>query len=513
MSDGASFALRLLSALGLALVVWPVIRMVASRPFRNRLAAHPGLPRKILACLAAYALAAAALILGPLPWLVAASMGATVVAGFAWWRARPGYGRSRGLPPGSLAATSLAMVSDDRYLLDQAARYGPVFKVGRFGQAIVCVMGIERAAELLRRHGDDLVSGPLPFSRLIEGGFIRYMPKERHAHYRRLLARALAPELVEAGRPIFAATAQAVLQRAATAADARELDPAPHLWRFTTEAMLRLCLGLDAADPRLHRILELLPVIASAKLSKRRVRHVRAALDEVLGIVAQAAAQVRASPEAAEPSLLQRLARTAPPALADPTLLGNVVYMIETGGRDTADLLLWALKMLGDHPDWAARLAAGRPGLGRRIVAETLRLEQSEYIVRKTRRPIEIEGFTVPSGWLIRCCVRESHRDADSFAAPESFDPDRFERNEHDPRRYAPLGIGAHTCLGQGLVMALAPTFLDALGRGFDWQVVADGPRVFGTFHWMPSPNFRIALARRPEAAVGQARDAALGGD
>jgi cytochrome P450 len=495
LPDTVLIVLRLVALAVLAGVAWPALRMAASTAFRNRLGAHPGLPHLILAAIVGYAGVVLALAMAPLPLLAVAAAAALVVAGLAHWRARPDFGRRRGLPPGSLAATSLAMVEDHRHLLDQARLHGPVFKIGRFGQKIVCVQGLERCNALLRRHGDDLVSGGLPFDRLIPGGFIRYMPPDRHARYRRLLAGALTPELVRAGRPLMAEEAALALAAMAGQSTATGIDPAPHLLRYTTRSMLRLFLGLGRDDPMLGKALALYPVIASANLSRRTRKRVSAALATLNGLFAEA---IRRSASGSSPSLAAGLVAARTDAPDDPTLLGNLVYMIETGGRDTADLLLWVLKELADHPDQAAELGrTADPGLARRIVLETLRREQSEYVVRRVMRPITVEGYTVPAGWLLRFCVRESHRDPAVFADPERFDPDRFLGDPPRANAYAPFGLGVHTCLGRSLVLALATDFLTPLGGGHDWRVTADGPRVFGSFHWMPSRRFRLAFSSR----------------
>jgi cytochrome P450 len=270
--------------------------------------------------------------------------------------------------------------------------------------------------------------------------------------------------------------------------------------------MLGVLFGLGPDDPRSARLLRLYPLIESATLARVGARRVRAAMAEIAAIVATAAADAGDRCAAARPPAcsLDHLARDEPEALADPTLIGNLVYLAETGGRDIADLLCWALKMLGDHPEWAARLAvaarsgeAPGDGLAARVVAETLRLEQSEYIVRTARRPVRIEDFSIPTGWLVRLCVRESHRDPQAFPDPDRFDPDRFLHARHDARTYAPLGLGRHACLGRTLVEVTGATSLAALARGYDWRVTADGPREFGTFHWMPSRRFRVAAAAR----------------
>ena len=36
----------------------------------------------------------------------------------------------------------LGPITDERYLLEQARRHGPVFKIARFGRPIACVVGI-----------------------------------------------------------------------------------------------------------------------------------------------------------------------------------------------------------------------------------------------------------------------------------------------------------------------------------------------------------------------------------
>ncbi len=62
--------------------------------------------------------------------------------------------------------------------------------------------------------------------------------------------------------------------------------------------------------------------------------------------------------------------------------------------------------------------------------------------MRTTRRPLVIGGYHIPAGWLVRICVRESHRDPASFAEADRFDPDRFKGSGPDSDVYAPLGIG-----------------------------------------------------------------------
>lgn len=104
-------------------------------------------------------------------WLFAWSRYSRRLADSAGWRARPGYGRSRGLPPGSLALAPLDPWRDHLFYLKQAARYGPIFKMSNFIQPMVCVVGFKPALELLRTYDQFLGFQPLPFNRFIPRGF------------------------------------------------------------------------------------------------------------------------------------------------------------------------------------------------------------------------------------------------------------------------------------------------------------------------------------------------------
>ncbi len=108
-------------------------------------------------------------------------------------------------------------------------------------------------------------------------------------------------------------------------------------------------------------------------------------------------------------------------------------------------------------------------------------------------------GFVIPKGWMVRICVRESHRAPAVFDEPDTVDPDRFLRRGYTREEYAPFGLHRFTCLGEHLTRTVARVFACELVQGYDWTVVADGPPEFGSWqHWTPSTAFRITL--RPRA-------------
>ena len=204
--------------------------------------------------------------------------------------------------------------------------------------------------------------------------------------------------------------------------------------------------------------------------------------------------------------LLSEMRRVEPQRGDDPTVLGNLIYMLEAGRTDVGGLLMWVLKQLTDHPAWLAELQAPSPSspsapdedsLADRVVKETLRLEQSEYLYRRVTSDIEIDGYVIPRGWLLRICIRDGHQDPAVFEHPDTFDPDRFLGRKYMHSEYAPFGLFRHMCVGAQLTQVIARTFVAELAQGFDCQVVEDGPPEHPRFHWEPSPRFRIRLRER----------------
>jgi cytochrome P450 len=516
----------LLEAGVLAGLAWPLLRLITHRAFWS---AFPRVAVRAVGLLAAYAALLAVLALRfPLALRFLAVPAALLVA-YESWHARPGYGRARRLPPGSLVPVPLFPFLDDRAYLQEAARHGPVFKTSQLGlggspnpcpvfswrqgvrahlglvHPMVCVVGLDRATEILRRFDDVLVPPAVPFSRFIPGGFFRYMAGEPHRRYRQLFRVAFSGRVVKECEPdVVTETRRALRAMAEEGAAADGARPDPHLARMAATIFVRVFFGIEAGAPAGTRLEALYRVLAVPRNAPARA--VRPALAEAMAI-----ARAGATAAVAPASFLGELGRSRPEALDDPTVLANLVYMAHTTSRDVADLMAWILKLLGDHPAWVARLrqdagpdADRDGGLADRVVQETLRLAQSEYLYRKVPHDLEIDGRVVPRGWLLRLCIRESHRDPRVFDRPDAFDPDRFLGRTYPQAEYAPFGAFDRSCLGIHLTVTVARLFVTTLAREFDWTVVADGPQEFRGWHWAPSSRFRIRVTPRLAPAIAE---------
>jgi len=489
----------------LAAVSWPFARVALSRPFLRRARAFPAKGAATLGALVLYAaLVVSAAISGPaaLRLLTGATMLAWLILR---WRARDAFGASRGLPAGSLALAPVGPWKDHRFYQKQTALHGPVFKMSNFVRPTVCIVGLDLAADLLRENEDALGVGHVPSSRFVPSGFLRYMPPDLHRRYRDVFQQAFSKEVIDLHLPLIRRRIREELGRLADESS-REGGalPRPFLERMVRTSFLGLFLGMCADDPNGSRLLAIQSMIDWRQAYRHPPRRIRRLYAEVGDLITHQVLEWKRGGGDAElepPSILQVWLRSEPRLIDDPAAVFNLLYISVAGGGDLADLLVWIVKMLCDHEEWADRVAtegtsADLPG---RIVLETLRLEQSEYLVRRALSDIRFRDKRIPRGWQIRICVRESHRDGARFEDPEAFNPDRL-LDRPPAGSYVPFGMSRHACLGQYLTLAVGRALVEELAGGFEWEVVGDGPREYGGFHWRPSSKLSLVLSPRARA-------------
>lgn len=459
----------------------------------------------------------AALAVAGTAWAAIASAdalrGVAAFAALAWavgaWTARPDHGRRRGLPPGSLAwRASLLAISDRSFLEHQTQRYGTVFKFRQLHRPVACLVDLHAGRELLRQNRGSLRPPALPLSAELPRGFLRYMEPADHELYGPLFRppfSAAAVKGTEAG-----ATEVARRELAALAAAAREdgsVEPRAAVQRYVTIAVLRFLFG-ELFDEQDAELIERLHVDATAITAfGRAAPRARRALHEFHELLGARHAD-RGGATHGTP--WEHIVQAYPAAADDLTVTGNLFVFGQSSRESIGGLSLWAMKQLGGAPEWADRLRDELDrgidgGLVDRILSETLRLAQSEYVYRQVTRPIDVGGYRIPRGWRLRICVAEAHRLDPPFADPARFDPGRFEGRRYTVDEFSPFGLDHHACLGARLTMLLARVLVDELVRGYAWHVVADGPPQRGNrhwAHWTPNADFRIALTERVPAIV-----------
>lgn len=492
---------RVAAGLLLLAAAWPAFGPLASRQFWR---AFPRLALP-LAALVAVAVAGAVLaaVWAPLGLLRGLAAGAAAWLAALAWHGAVRRGKARGWPPGSLRLLPLGPWFDRDFFRVAAQRHGSPFKASQFLRPMACIVGLGEGHELLRRQAASLDSPPMAFGRFIPGGFLRHMPAERHREAKAVLAAAFDHDVADRLEPLLRDTLRAALAGLATAsalAAGRGAPPRRHIQRGVFTAWARLFFGFAPGSPETERLRALYRIVDIRNPAGASDGAVRAALAEIAGLVRARLPGAGASGPAT--SYLAAMATRRPGSADDPAILTNLVYILHTTWADVSGLLVWVLRLLGEHPAWAERLGHGRggddgePPLATRIVLETLRLEQSEYLYRVAREAIEHGGHVIPRGWLVRICVQESHRDPATFERPHEFDPDRFLGRSYARHQYSPFGAGSrHACLGDRLTLRVGGLFAEELCRGFRWRTVADGPPEQSAWrHWRPSSAWRVAM-------------------
>jgi cytochrome P450 len=481
-------------------LVTPELRAATSATYRR---VFPADALRVGAAAAAYLLVVAVIALYHPTWLRIPAAVAAVMIAYHGWRARPGFGAAKGLPPGSLARLPVRPWSDPEFYKRQATRYGSIFKMCQLWQPMICIVGLDRVNRLLLEHDQRLVAPPLPFSRFIEGGYLRYLPEETHAKYRRFFGMLFYSEVVTHAEPRIA---DAFARGLAAMADASGRDGgvpvrAPTM-RMMFVAWAELFYGIGDRHPDFQRLKALFQVIDTRKARWASRRRIEPALAEIEAILRRRASELVADPAPAS-CFLVWLGRQHPEALSDRTVLGNLIYIMQVTWGDVTGLLLWVFKMLSDHPTWRARLAHEQSReLAMRIVQETLRLEQSESRYRRATEDLELDGFRIPKDWLVRMCIRESHQDESVFPNATKFDPDRFLGPSRTRAQYAPFGAFRLACIGEDMTKTVAARYVLELASRYDWRVVDDGPpEITRWAHNAPNPRLSVRMTARPTTA------------
>jgi cytochrome P450 len=436
-----------------------------------------------------------------------------VAAIFFYWRGRGSYGRSAGLPKGSLAfSQSLLAIVDHDYYLRAADRYGLVFKMTQFHQPTICVLGLERGHRLFREHRESFGPVSQPFNRSVAGGFLRYMETETHAVYARLFGKALAlPVLTQAASDVDIACKLAMdaMTNACLASDFSGVSPRIYCEQISYNAFVRVLFGLKPGTSDYEEMQAAYSGLKTFNIGKKVDKATAQSLERLRSFLHGHATFLIENPASSPTCTLSELHRLDP-TMPDPVCIDNLLFTLKISTANVASLLLWLFKMLGENPAWMRRIMEARltDGVDDQIavidsvVKETLRLAQSEYLYRRLLEDVEFEGMTLPKGWLVRLCVRESHRSEAIFDNPTAFDPDRFLRKKSGVTEYAPFGYGAHGCNGIALTEIICRALLQTLASEFDWSITQDGPLERGFrhwSHWQPSSALRIQMQVRIE--------------
>lgn len=439
-------------------------------------------------------------------WGVATALLAALA--FGWHRARPAYGASRGLPPGSLGLdASLRAVEDVHFYAEGFRHWGSVFKMSQLHRPVVCVGDLNLAQELLKQEGGAIRQVDWPFNRLLPGKYVEFMDGGQHARFRALFEPGFGQEVLQACEADLSATVCAAV---AALGSAPAAAPWPVCSDLAYRTLLRAVVGVDTADPRVAgapAILALLdrgvhPCLPASANSRR-------AFAELCGSLRDIGAAFAAMPDTVVPqSVLGDLVRRERTLIDDALVVANLATLLQDGHNMLRMLLLWLVKRAAIHPETldavraALSDASDAEARAREFTLEVLRMDLAFYAYRKTVADCRIGPFLIPRGWLVRVCLHEAHCDSRYFEQPLDFAPARFRDRAPAAERFWPFSAGMHACFAQPLVMAVATQFLRALAA-YDLRLLADGSPERANRHWafaVPSRSLRVSLSQPTRA-------------
>jgi cytochrome P450 len=152
-----------------------------------------------------------------------------------------------------------------------------------------------------------------------------------------------------------------------------------------------------------------------------------------------------------------------------------VVFLIVIAGAGvevTGRMFGWLGKVLAEHPDQLAELAADR-SLVPNAIEELLRYEPpGPHVARYVTADTELHGQVIPAGSALLLMIASANRDERQFPAPDRFDIHR------EVRQQVVFGYGAHFCVGAPLARLEGRVALDELlNRWPAWEIDTAGAR------------------------------------
>ncbi|OIQ70305.1 pentalenene oxygenase [mine drainage metagenome] len=172
-------------------------------------------------------------------------------------------------------------------------------------------------------------------------------------------------------------------------------------------------------------------------------------------------------------------------------MVDQVAIFFLAGHETSASALGWALYLLATHPEVQDRVAAEAASLSetpefselsrlkftRDVFRESLRLYPPvPMLVRENVKPEVLREREVRPGAQIVLSPWHLHRHERIWAAPDAFDPDRWQTEAGRVcarDAYMPFSAGPRVCTGAGFAMVEGPLLLALLARAFRFVPVA----------------------------------------
>jgi cytochrome P450 len=407
------------------------------------------------------------------------------------------------LPPGDQIELDTVERTDRRILLALAAEHGPIFKLTEQNHSQICVIGLPLARRLLKENALVLRPVTIELTSLFSEGFMRQMVGETHKKYRASLVAAINELELQTFLPELQIIASSRLGKYFVESNTREDTSQDYLDALTdiaTGFLLRVFFGASPGTEAHTNLLILFRKLGPHGLVWNITDVQTRAFKELCAELKKLFSEKVEIEMTGGDGILQILHGAGS---LDDTLLGNLIYMVEMGRYDMRGLFRWISRNAANAPEWVEEIRAPENSemekalsVARAFIQETLRMDQSERLIREVTDDFIFENFRFPKSWRVRICLWESHKNADNFPQPFEFEPERFLSNPPSRNSYSPFGLDRHQCPFSEIAVTLGTVFLQYLTQEYRVSALNDGSGIRGAYHWEPPTDFTILLSR-----------------
>ena len=331
---------------------------------------------------------------------------------------------------------------------------------------------------------------------------------------RRIIDPAFAGGRLREAYPAMVAAAEAAVARMAPMADGTPRDIEPETSHAAADVIFRTLFSRTILDRDAARVFEAFrdyqrsqPILNLAalvpgprwmpRLFRRQTRATARRIRALIAGLTQAR-QAEIDAGCAPDDLATKIMTTRDPVDGRPfgpdEMVDQVAIFFLAGHETSAAALGWTLYLLAHAPEVQERCAAEAQGwsgafsdlsslrLTRDSFRESLRLYPPvPMMVRETTRPERLRDRLAPKGAQIVLSPWHLHRHERFWDAPDTFDPERWQRADGAEARrsaYLPFSAGPRVCTGAGFAMMEGVVLLAHLLRAYRFELVADRPPV-----------------------------------
>jgi hypothetical protein len=193
-------------------------------------------------------------------------------------------------------------------------------------------------------------------------------------------------------------------------------------------------------------------------------------------------------------------------------LRDELITALVAGHETTASQLAWAFERLAREPAALARLVSELDAdTGEQYLTATIQevMRRRPVVLnaepRLAKQEVEIGDFTYPAGISLLASIWLLHHDADTYAEPYAFRPERFLERPPGTYTWIPFGGGRRRCLGASFAMLEMKTVLRAVLTRCEIRPAASKPEAARrrSITISPADGANVVLHDRPRRSPG----------